>query len=241
MENVTIFFQRTYGYGNGNNYVKDNGNGYGEGYGFGYGNNYGGGSCFGLGGIYGSGSEAGIGDGSGGGRGDGDGSISGYGYAHGRGLKSVNGYSLYEIDGIQTGIYKARGNVAKGFILEHFSPVDCYIVNYGDTYAHGKTLREAEDALSDKIMESMDEDEAIEKFVEHFKPNTLYKNREFFEWHHYLTGSCRIGRENFCANHGVDMDGESTPEYFIELTKDAYGSETIRKLEKHYQKRGGRK
>lgn len=241
MENVTKFIERSdlIGFGYGNNYA--NGNGCGRGYGFGFGNNYGGGSGFGFGGIYGSGSEAGIGDGSGGGRGDGDGSLSGYGYCHGRGLKSVNGYSLYEIDGVPTGIYRARGNVAKGFILEHFEPVDCYIVKYGDTYAHGKTLREAEDNLRYKIMESMGEDEAIEKFVEHFEPNTLYKNREFFEWHNYLTGSCRMGRENFCANHGIDMDGESTPEYFIELTKDAYGGETIRKLEKHYPKQGGRK
>ena len=241
MDNVTKFFQRPYANGNGNNY--DKGNGYGRGYGFGFGNNYGGGYGFGFGGIYGSGSEAGIGDGSGGGSGDGGGRLSsyGYGYGHGRGLKSVNGYALFGIDGVPTCIYRARGNVAKGFILEHFEPVDCYIVKYGDTYAHGKTLREAEDALREKIMESMDEDEAIEKFVEHFKPNTLYKNREFFEWHHYLTGSCRMGRENFCANHGVDLDGESTPEYFIELTKYAYGGETIRKLEKHYPKQGGRK
>lgn len=165
----------------------------------------------------------------------------GFGFCTGVCLKSVNGYALFEIDGIPTGIYRARGNVAKGFILEHFATVDCYIVKDGDTYAHGKTLREAEDALREKIMESISEDDAIEKFLEHFKPNTLYKNREFFEWHNFLTGSCRIGRENFCANHGIDMDGESTPEYFIELTKGAYGGETIRKLEKHYTKRGGRK
>lgn len=162
----------------------------------------------------------------------------GFGGGCGVGLKSVNGYALFEIDGIATGIYRARGNVAKGFILEQFAPVDCYIVKDGDTYAHGKTLREAEEALREKIMECMSEDEAIEKFLERFKPNTLYKNREFFEWHHYLTGSCRMGRENFCANHGVDMDGESTPEYFIELTKDAYGGKTIRKLEKYYPKKG---
>lgn len=238
MENVTKFFERTELAGDGLGGFFGDGRGNGNGNGNGYGN------CYGNSNGYGNGNGDGNGNGNGNGNGDGGGDGNGYcgGYCvGGNGLKSANGYALFEIDGIPTGIYKARGNVAKGFILLHFAPVDSYIVKDGDTYAHGQTLREAEDALREKIMESMGEDEAIEKFVERFKPNTLYKNREFFEWHHYLTGSCRMGRENFCANHGVDLDGESTPEYFIELTKDAYGGETIRKLEKHYTKQGERK
>ena len=254
MDNVTKFIERPElirdGFGfNGECHGCGDGSGSGDGDGMGagigncgYGS--GNGNLFGFG--YGMGAGIGnCGDGDGDGMGAGlcllDGECYGGGCGNGDGLKSVNGYDLYEIDWIPTGIYRARGNVAKGFFLLNFAPVDCYIVKDGDTYAHGKTLREAEAALREKIMESMGEDEAIEKFVERFKPNTLYKNREYFEWHHHLTGSCRMGRENFCANHGVDMEGESTPEYFIELTKDAYGGKTIRKLEIHYQKQGGRK
>ena len=243
------------GYGNGNgkgdgdgdSNGDGDGNGNGKGFGFGHGTAVFGTNPFGtLKSVFVAESFGSCGFGNGKGNGFGDGFGDGGGYCggcngKGKGLKSVNGYALFEIDGIPTGIYKARGNVAKGFILQNFAPVDCYIVKDGDTYAHGITLREAEDALLEKIMENMDEDEAIEKFVERFKPNILYQNREFFEWHHYLTGSCRMGRENFCSNHGVDMDGESTPEYFIELTKNAYGGETIRKLEKHYTKQGERK
>lgn len=221
MDNVTDF-EKLIG-------VNVNGHGYGHGYGYGNGDGYGNGNGYGYGYV------------NGGGNGYGDGYGNGGGYGNGDGLKSVNGYVLYNIDGVPTGIYRARGNVAKGFVLERFAIKSCYIVKDGDTFAHGSTIKEAEDALREKIMEDMDEDEAIEKFVEHFKPETLYRNREFFEWHHYLTGSCRMGRENFCSNHGVDMDGESTPEYFIELTKNAFGGDTIRKLEKHYQKQGGRK
>ena len=233
MDNVTNFVTLVGGYGYGDGYGDTNGDGYGYGYGYGddYGNGYGSGNGDGCGDGFCNGYGSGYGDGYGSACGNGNGK----GYRYGGGLRSVNGYVLYDIDGVPTGIYRARGNVAKGFVLERFSIKPCYIVKDGDIFAHGSTIKEAEDALHEKIMENMDEGEAIEKFVEHFKPKTLYRNSEFFEWHHYLTGSCRMGRENFCANHGVDMDGQSTPEYFIELTKNDYGGDTIRKLEKHYK------
>ena len=168
---------------------------------------------------------------------------SGYGYGYGDGdgdgngcwIKSVNGHEIFIIDGVPTAIYTCRGNVAKGFVLNYFSPVPCYIVKNGDIFAHGRTIKEAEEALREKLLESMDEDEAIERFREHFKSGVKYKNSEYFEWHHYLTGSCRMGRENFCRNNNVDMDGESTPEYFITLTEHSFGAETIKKLKQFYK------
>ena len=164
----------------------------------------------------------------------GNGYGNGDGNGDGNGLKSVNGVYLHDIDGVLTGIYCAHGNVAKGFILQGFAVKPCYIVRDGDVFAHGETLKDAEEALREKVMENMDEGEAITKFVEHFKPKTLYKNSEFFEWHHYLTGSCRMGRENFCANNGVDLNAESTPEYFIALTEHSFGGGTIEKLKRYY-------
>ena len=226
MDNVTKFLQKGSGYGSG----YGSGDGDGDGYGYGYGSGYGSGFGFGFG--YGDGYGYGYGSGFGFGFGYGDGYGSGDG--DGDGLKSVNGVGLHNIDGVQTGIYRAHGNVAKGFVLQHFAVKPCYIVRDGDIFAHGETLKEAENALREKVMESMDEDEAIAKFVEHFKPKALYKNSEFFEWHHYLTGSCRMGRENFCANNGVDLNGESTPEYFIALTEHSFGGGTIAKLKEYY-------
>lgn len=191
--------------------------------------------CFGLGSSFGFGYGYGIGFGFGDGIGGGDGRGGiGYGNIVTVGLKSVNGVELHNIDGVPTGIYRSRGNVAKGFILQRFAVKPCYIVRDGDVFAHGDTLKDAEEALREKVMESMDEGKAIAKFVEHFKPHTLHKNSEYFEWHHYLTGSCRMGRENFCANNGVDLNAESTPEYFIAITEHSFGSETIAKLKKYY-------
>ena len=37
-----------------------------------------------------------------------------------------------------------------------------------------------------------------------------------------------------CANNGVDLNAESTPEYFIALTEHSFGGGTIAKLKKYY-------
>ena len=36
------------------------------------------------------------------------------------------------------------------------------------------------------------------------------------------------------ADHGLDMNGSTTPEEFIRLTRNAYGGKVIRKLEAYY-------
>ena len=243
MENVTKFLQTSSdfigsGYGHGVGCWFGYAIGFGNGYGYdgeieyGYGRGYG--CCADF--VWGSGGGTGSGLGLATGHGDYGGTGNGYGMSyHYKNVKAVNGYILYSIDGMPTGIYRARGNIAQGFILDIFSQKPCYIVKDGDIFAHGQTLKGAEHALREKVMESMRGDKAIVKFVEHFKPRTLYKNSEFFEWHHYLTGSCRMGRENFCENNGVDLNAESTPEYFIALTEHSFGGGTIAILKKYYQ------
>ena len=248
MDNVTKFLQRTddwgdgcgngsgYGFGDGcgNGWGCGSGNGFVDGWGYDFGDGSGDGAGNGF--VDGSGDGFCYSSGCGFGYGSGDGAGNGFvdGSGDGWNLKSVNGVELHDIDGVPTGIYRSRGNVANGFILQGFSIKPCYIVRNGDVFAHGKTLKDAEEALREKVMKKMGEGEAIAKFVEHFKPKTLYKNSEFFEWHHYLTGSCRMGRENFCENNGVDLNGESTPEYFIALTEHSFGGGTIAKLKEYY-------
>jgi len=47
-----------------------------------------------------------------------------------------------------------------------------------------------------------------------------YKGSVFFDWHHYLTGSCLMGRESFVKNHGINLDDEFTVDEFIKLCRD---------------------
>ena len=182
------------------------GSGYGDGYGYGYG--------------YGDGSGSGYGDGY------------GYGYGYGDGIKSFNGEPVYRIDGVNTLIHSVRGNTAHGAIVnDDLTLTPCYIVKQDGFFAHGETLREAMEDLRDKLFEDMPEDDRIEMFLSETDREKTYPTQYFYDWHHRLTGSCDMGRKQFAHDHGVDLEhGMMTLTEFLELTKDAYGGDVIRKV-----------
>ena len=184
------------------------------------------GSGYGFG--YGDGDGSGYGSGSG----YGDGSGSGSGYGDGDEIKSFNREMVYQIDGVNTLIRSVRGNTAHGAILnDDLTLTPCYIVKQDGVFAHGETLREAMEALRDKSVKDMPEDERIEKFIEETDSKKTYPARYFYDWHHRLTGSCELGRKQFADNHGYNLDEDKvTLREFLELTKDAYGGDVIRKV-----------
>ena len=56
-------------------------------------------------------------------------------------------------------------------------------------------------------LEIMPEEERIAEFVkEHPDKMTLYSNKDLYDWHHRLTGSCVAGRDAFAKDHEIDMD-----------------------------------
>ena len=139
------------------------------------------------------------------------------------------------IDGVATLITKVRESVARGFILSaDLSLEPCFIVRQNNSFAHGASLHEARQALLEKLFEDMPEEERIEAFVKEHTSGSLYSNRDYFDWHHKLTGSCEMGRLQFAKDHGIDLDGSMTPEAFICLTEHAFGGGTIRKLKDYY-------
>ena len=204
------------------------GSGDGSGYGYGSGSGSGYGSGSGSGDGYGSGEGFGSGYGSGSGSGYGDGSGSGDGY----GIKSFNGEQVFRIDGVNTLIHSVRGNTAHGAIVnDGLTLTQCYIVKQDGFFAHGETLREAMEALRDKLFEDMPEDDRIEMFLSETDRGKTYPTQYFYDWHHRLTGSCDMGRKQFARDHGVDLEhGMMTLTEFLELTKDAYGGNVIRKV-----------
>lgn len=225
MENVKEWIENNgfgYGFGDGS------GRGYGDGYGLGSGFGYG----FGLGSSDGYGYGYGSGDGSGSGSSDGSGSGSG----SGDGVEKYNNMPVYLIDGIQTIITHIKENFANGYILnEDFTLIPCFIAKGNGYFAHGKTLREAREALQSKIFEYMDTAKVIEEFVKKFNKGEKYPGTEFFEWHHYLTGSCLMGRESFVKNHGLNLDNLYTVKEFIDICENDYGGEIIKKLKEFYE------
>lgn len=181
----------------------------GNGYGYGYGSGNGSGS-------YGSG-YGGFGPGYGADSGD---------------IKNICGAQVNIIDGMPTIIRSIHGNVAAGGVLcEDMNLRKCYVVKGGGFFAHGETLREAQESLERKILNNMPTAERIAEFIGRFEPGKKYAARLYYDWHHILTGSCKMGREAFARDHGYDLDkDELTPEEFMELTKDAYGGSVISEL-----------
>ena len=218
------------------------GDGYGNG--FGFGNVYGGGYGYGYGYGNGSGNGCGCGSSWGSGDGDGEGHVCGYDYVcgsiygyvcndgsfHSDGIKAINGQQVYQIDNISTLIDVCHDTYAMGRILySDLTTEKCFIVKQDGKFAHGKTLREARDALLEKMFDDMPERERIEKFVESHDLHKRYPNLDFFSWHHRLTGSCLQGRTAFAQDHGIVLDGSMTTKEFLELTKDSYGGDIIRR------------
>ena len=251
-EDVKRFLQKTYssGYGSGYGYGYGSGSGSGSGYGSGYGYGYGSGAGYGAGSgsgcgsgygygsgdVFGDGSGAGsgdvFGDGSGAGSGSGDDDGSGSGSGDGYGIISFCGHNVVVIDGINTVIEKAKGNLGKGFIINgDLTTEKCYVAKIGSLFAHGKTIGEARRDLAKKVFMSMDIDEKIDMFLSEFKIGVKYPAIKFYEWHHILTGSCEMGRDTFVKEHGIDIEKDMfTVNDFINMTKNEYGKEVIKEL-----------
>ena len=169
---------------------------------------------------------------------------SGYGYGYGDGYGSGSNFSVAafcgdavrRVDAVPTIFRHIHGNVAKADILrKDLTLKPCYVVKGGGFFAHGETLREAQEALEAKIMENMSVEERIDKFIAEFKSGQKYPARDFWNWHHMLTGSCEMGRNEFARDHGIDLENDNlTPEEFIKLTENAYGREVIRQLKERF-------
>ena len=233
-ETVEAFLRVSFGSGSGSGYGDGSGSGSGYGYGSGdgSGSGYGDGDGYGYGSVDGSGSGSGYGYGYGYGYGSGAGSSYGYGDSYYGFTKSVNGETVHMIDSVQTIIRAVHGNIARGAVLNlDLTTEPCYIAKQGNLFAHGRTLHEAMEALRDKLFDDMPENERIEAFLTETDRSREYPVQYFYDWHHRLTGSCDMGRRQFAREHGIDLAKDTmTLDKFLELTKDAYGRDVIRKV-----------
>lgn len=183
---------------------------------------------------YGYGFVAVAGDGSGSGYGSGSGS----GFVDGYQIKKHTKRDVHYIDSIPTIIVSIFGNYAKGLVIREdtFELTKCYLAKdpVSGKVAHGDTLKEASDALYEKIMDSMTVQEKIESFCAQFEKGKKYKGKVFFDWHHILTGSCMFGRKQFVDERHLSLEDEYTVDQFIEICENAYGADVIKKLKERW-------
>ena len=229
-----------YGYGKSNGSYSQDSSGYGSGYGYGGG--------YGTGGGGGGGCDYGNGFGDSNGSGDGDGLCCGYGSEDGSGeggganiyaIKTFNGHIIDYIDGVPTIITHIHNNVASGFIIGFdMTLIPCYVAKAGNYFAHGKTLKDAVKDAEAKEMGEMPIEERIDKFIEVFGSlDSEHTGKEFYDWHNILTGSCRMGRDKFCKENGIDLTKKYSVRYFLNITKNSYGGDIIKQIIKELIKK----
>ena len=213
-----------------------------DGYGFGFGSGKGSDGGYGFG--YGSSVGSGFGsersnDGSGFGSeyGFSPGPDFGFGYGNGD-VIALNGNIVDYIDNVPTIIIQVHGNIACGYIVkEDLTLEPCFIAKVGNSFAHGKTLKEAVTDAKAKETKRLPIEERIEKFIEIFGPlDSEHTGKEFYDWHHILTGSCRMGRDGFCKSHNIDLAQKYSVRYFLNITKDSYGGDVIKSIKEKYEK-----
>ena len=212
---------RRYGYCDGYGFSRGTSYGYTRGYGYGQGSIFASGD--GGGGIYGSGEKNG----------------SGYGCGVDvMNIKTFNGHIINYIDGVPTIITNIHNNVASGFIIKFdMTLMPCYVAKAGNYFAHGKTLKDAVKDAEAKEMGEMPIEERIEKFIEVFGSlDSEHTGKEFYDWHHILTGSCRMGRDKFCKENGIDLTKRYSVRYFLNITKNSYGGDIIKQIIKELTK-----
>ena len=181
----------------------------------------------------GDGHGNGYGHGNGNGYGDGNGNGYGDGHGYGHGIKIFNKSKVYLIDNIQTILTLIKNDVAKGFILNSdLTLTKCYIVRNDFHFAHNSTLNEALKSLEDKTTLTLPIPKRIENFKNSFKDfSKKIKASILYDWHYKLTGSCKMGRDNFCVNNNINLKKDKfTVLEFIELTKNSYGGDIIKQL-----------
>ena len=145
------------------------------------------------------------------------------------------------VDDTPTLIYSVHANYAKGAILNNDLTLQpCYIARVGNSFAHADILKQAIKEATEKDIECQPIEQKINMFVEDFHTlDTKALGSILFDWHHRLTGSCRMGREQFCKEHDVSMATEYTIEYFLDITKDSYGGDVIKQVRERYNLMGG--
>ena len=139
---------------------------------------------------------------------------------------------MYYIDHIPTIIEFVRANVVKGYVINKDKTLKpCYVARVGNCFAHGETLKAAyADALS-KHMQNMPQEDRIAGFIkEHPNIDGSHPCEDLFKWHNTLTGSCEMGRRQFCMDNGISLSESYTVRYFLDITKNAYGGDIIQKV-----------
>ena len=150
-------------------------------------------------------------------------------------FKNFNGKKVYIIDTIPCTFISIKKNIALIEVInKDLTTTKTFLAKDEKFFAHGRTAKEAIEAAYQKkirkMARKMDVETKINLFVKTFDFNSVQSNRTFFDWHYTLTGSCELGRNHFVKENAIDLNKSMSTKKFLELTKNAYGGEIIKKI-----------
>jgi ribosomal protein L36 len=133
----------------------------------------------------------------------------------------LNGEPHIIADGILSKIIKRKGNVYK--VINHGQSEQSYLIKRGNDYAHGKTLKDAREALIYKIS-----DRDTSKYDDLTLESILSKE-EAIQCYIVITGSCSEGTKYF-VDRQDDLKDEYSIKDIIELTQGQFGNDTFKQF-----------
>ena len=128
------------------------------------------------------------------------------------------------VDGILSRIVKQKGNVYH--VINYGEENQTYLVNDGDKWAHGSTLKEARESLLYKIG-----NRDTSKYKD-MTTDTVLSIGDAIEMYRVITGACEGGVRGFMATI-TDRKKEYSIAEIIELTTGRYGNDTLINFFKH--------
>ena len=146
-------------------------------------------------------------------------------------LKTFKSKLVYYIDNIPCYFLSIVGNTAKvNVIKDDFSVEKQYICKQGNLFAHGKTRESALHSVAAKFYALLSVKEKKAEFISKFNLRQTYKMHDFYNWHHFLTGSCKSGLDDFIKTHKLYHTDNMTLLEFLELAKDNYNGAIFKEI-----------
>ena len=147
------------------------------------------------------------------------------------------GKDVYFINDQHVIFNQIHGNYAKiSVITVDLTTYDRWLVKYNGFFGFGKTLKDANKDARLNASREIPLEIRIQHFIDTHSLFEEYTGQELFDWHDYLTGSCKAGKYKFCRDNNVDFDKKYTVLYFLNLVKDSYKPEIIEQVIKQYEK-----
>jgi hypothetical protein len=133
-----------------------------------------------------------------------------------------NDKKYIKVDGIFSEVINERDNVIK--VRNIGSTKNTYIVTDGEKYAHGDSIKEAQESLIFKIT---DQDSSEFKNLDTTEPQPI---STLIQAYRTITGACEFGVKNFIQRKNLEMEKKYPINHIIKLTKNEYGHQQFKEF-----------